>query len=133
GWYRLLYSLFAGANFALLFWFHSITPSKLMFTINFPIQFSGAVFGIGSFIVVILALRQYEWQFWITKKRESGNKLVTSGLNKHVRHPLYFAVILGLVSLVLLAPRWKNLIFSIITMLYIIIGALLEERKLINT
>lgn len=132
GWYRLLYSLFAGINFALLFWFHTITPSNPVFTSNLALQIIGAVFGIAALIVFVLAMSQYDWRFWVTNTGETQNELVTSGLNKLVRHPLYFAIILALIALVLILPKWKNLIFAFITLLYIIIGALLEERKLIN-
>ncbi|NEN22664.1 isoprenylcysteine carboxylmethyltransferase family protein [Cryomorpha ignava] len=132
GWYRLLYSLFAGINFALLFWFHSITPSNALFTSSLSFQIIGGVFGTGALIIFMLAMAQYDWRFWVTNTGESQNELVTSGLNSLVRHPLYFAVILALIALVLVLPKWKNLIFAVITFLYIIIGALLEERKLIN-
>lgn len=132
GWYRTLYSLFAGVNFALLMWFHAITPSNNIFAGNLPLQIIGAIFGIGAFIVFLLAFRQYDWRFWVTNEGDSQNELVTSGMNNVVRHPLYFAVILALISLVLMSPKWKNLIFAVITVLFIIIGALLEERKLID-
>lgn len=132
GWYRLLYSLFAGVNFGLLFWFHTITPSNTVFITNLPLQIIGGAFGIAALIIFVVAMSQYDWRFWVTNSGESQNELVTSGLNNFVRHPLYFSMILALVALVLMLPKWKNLIFAVITLLYIIIGALLEERKLIN-
>lgn len=132
GWYRLLYSMFAGINFALLLWFHLITPSHYVFPSSLPLQIVGGVFGIAAVLVFVLAMSQYDWRFWVSNTGESQNELVTTGLNNIVRHPLYFAVILGLIALVLISPNWKNLIFAIITLLYIIAGALLEERKLIH-
>ena len=132
GWYRTLYSLFAGVNFALLLWFHAITPSNNIFSGTLALQIIGAIFGMGAFIVFLLAIRQYDWRFWVSNDGDSQNELVTSGMNNIVRHPLYFALILALVSLVLLSPKWKNMLFAIITVLFIIIGALLEERKLIS-
>lgn len=130
--YRLLFSLFAGINFALLFWFHSIAPSKPLFTSSLALQVSGALVGLAAFLVFIKAISQYELRFWYKPAEESQPALITSGMNSFVRHPLYFAVILGLIALILTFPNWKNLIFAIITTLYIIIGALLEERKLIS-
>jgi len=131
-WYRLLFSLFAGINFALLFWFHSIAPSKPLFSESLTLQISGALVGLIAILVFISAIRQYDLRFWYKPTEESQTVLITSGLNGVVRHPLYFAVIIGLVALILIFPNWKNLIFAIITTLYIIIGALLEERKLIT-
>lgn len=132
GWYRLLYSLFAGINFGLLFWFHSITPSHAVFSTNLLLQLIGGVFGIAAIIIFMLAINQYDWRIWITNSRDSQDELVTTGLNSIVRHPLYFAVILALIATVLILPKWKNVIFAVITFFYIIIGALLEERKLIS-
>lgn len=132
GWYRLLFSLFAGINFALLFWFHSIAPSKSLFEGGMALQISGIVLCLAALVVFIMALSQYEWRFWYKPSQESEKVLIITGLNAVVRHPLYFAVILALVAMLLLFPNWKNLIFAIITILYIIIGALLEERKLIS-
>lgn len=131
-WYRTIYSLFAGMNFALLMWFHSITPSGFVFESSLALQIVGAVFGLSALIVFLLAIRQYDWRFWIANGEESQNQLITTGMNRVVRHPLYFAVILALIALVLIFPKWKNLIFAVITLLYTIIGALLEERKLIG-
>lgn len=131
-WYRLFFSLFAVINFALLFWFHSMAPSKSLFTSSLTLQISGAVVGFAALLVFISAIRQYELRFWYKPSEESQSVLITSGLNAVVRHPLYFAVILGLIALILIFPNWKNLIFAIITVLYVIIGALLEERKLIS-
>ncbi len=131
-WYRFLYSLFAGINFALLAWFHSIAPSRMLYNGSIAVQTVGVVFGLIALVVFVLALRQYDWQFWISNRGENETKLRTTGLNNLVRHPLYFAVLLALISLVLVFPNWKNLVFTIITTLYIFIGALLEERKLIN-
>lgn len=131
-WYRLLFSLFAGINFALLLWFHAIAPSKPLFTSSLIFQISGGLVGLAAVLVFISAIRQYELRFWYKPAEESQPVLITAGLNAVVRHPLYFAVILGLIALILIFPNWKNLLFAIITILYVIIGALLEERKLIS-
>jgi len=131
-WYRLFFSLFAGINFALLLWFHAIAPSEPLFRGSLILQISGLLVGIAALFVFISALRQYELRFWFRPSEHSESVLVTTGLNAVVRHPLYFAIILGLIALILIFPNWKNLIFAIVTTLYIIIGALLEEKKLIS-
>ena len=131
-WYRFLYSLFAAINFMLLLWFHSMASSKPLFTSSLTLQIAGALVGLAGILVFIKAIRQYELRFWYKPAEESNSFLITTGLNAVVRHPLYFAVILGLIALILIFPNWKNLIFAIVTILYIIIGALLEERKLIS-
>ena len=132
-WYRMFYSLFAGINFALLVWFHILTPSSKFFPPNQFTTILGIIILIMAGIVFVIAIKQYRLSFWIQSTSDLENQtLVMSGINAYVRHPLYFAVLLGLGGLILIYPSWKNLIFSVITVLYIIIGALLEERKLLG-
>lgn len=57
--------------------------------------------------------------------------LVTSGIYAHIRHPLYLAVILLLSGLALIYPFFKVIMFAVSFCCYVLIGAYLEERKLI--
>lgn len=139
--YRLLYTLFSFVNFVLLLWFHMITPSENIFNPPFILQMIGFLFAAGALTVIGFALANYRFQFWldpcfrldtrIPGNEEEGKPLITKGINGMVRHPIYFGVILLLIGVVLVLPKWKNLIFGVVTVIYIIIGALLEERKLV--
>lgn len=130
--YRVLYSLFSIVNFVLLLWFHTITPSGNIFLSSLSVQIAGFVIAAGALTVFSFALTNYRFQFWLDQPENDDKKpLVTNGINRIVRHPLYFGVILLLIAIVLILPKWKNLIFAVVTVIYIIIGALLEERKLI--
>lgn len=62
------------------------------------------------------------------KPTEDGPKLIISGLYKYVRHPLYSAGSLLLLFSPSMSQNSLSLYISII--LYFIIGALFEERKL---
>lgn len=57
--------------------------------------------------------------------------LVTGGIYAHIRHPLYLAVILLLSGLALIYPFFKVIMFAVSFCCYVLIGAYLEERKLI--
>lgn len=57
--------------------------------------------------------------------------LVTSGIYARVRHPLYLATILLFLGIVPLYPFPQIAVFSLSFCVYILIGARLEERKLI--
>ncbi len=132
-WYQVLYSFFAGINFTLLLWLHIITPSVKVFLPNQFTRYTGIVLLISALIIFSVAITQYRLSFWVKSAHDvEHQKLVTTGLNAYVRHPLYFTVLVGLVGLILLYPSWKNLVVSVITTLYIIIGALLEEQKLLE-
>ncbi len=129
--YRLLYILFSIINFSLLLWFHMITPSERIFCPTLFLQIIGFIFAIAAALVFVVAMSNYQFRFWVDQP-EGDESLITNGINGVVRHPLYFGVILFLIAVNLITPNWKNLIFAIVTVIYIIIGALLEERKLIG-
>jgi protein-S-isoprenylcysteine O-methyltransferase Ste14 len=58
-------------------------------------------------------------------------ELVTRGIYGRVRHPLYLATILLFLSLIAVYPFPSIAVFSLSFCAYILIGARLEERKLI--
>jgi protein-S-isoprenylcysteine O-methyltransferase Ste14 len=126
-YYRSVYSLFATVNLLLLLWLHLIVTSELIFDSgNF--WFIGYAFCLASGIVLAVAGKAYGVGFLI---REAKNKhLIRSGLNAYVRHPLYFGILLFVIGFFLVSPNWKNLVFAVISVLYLIVGTLLEERKL---
>lgn len=132
-WYRLFFSVFSAVNFFLLAWFHLITPSKPAFISTLVAKIIGVFISILALVVFVLAFRQYDLKVWYSDQSKQEYQLLTSGINKLVRHPLYFSAILGLIAMVLIFPLWKNVIFAIISLIYIVIGALLEEQKLIQT
>ena len=128
--YRFLYSFFAVVNFILLAWFHNLVKSSPIFEGN-DVSMGFAIFLIWSGAgIVAVALRSYPFSFWIADSSPSG--LVTQGLNAWVRHPLYLGTLFFLVGFFLFSPSYKNLLFVIISILYLIIGSLLEEQKLLN-
>jgi protein-S-isoprenylcysteine O-methyltransferase Ste14 len=59
-------------------------------------------------------------------------ELITSGIYAKIRHPLYLATIFMFLAMGLLYPFTNVIICSISMSIYIIIGAYLEERKLIK-
>lgn len=58
-------------------------------------------------------------------------ELITDGIYSKIRHPLYLATIILLISLPLLYPFPEVAVFSISLMVYTMIGAYFEEKKLI--
>ncbi len=65
-------------------------------------------------------------------RSERKPELVTSGLYGQIRHPLYLATILMLFALPMIYPFAKVLVYALSLIGYTIIGAHLEERKLID-
>jgi len=134
--YRAMYSVIATVNFVLLGILHYRTSSPAMFLSGPVLQILGIAFGFAGITIIAFAAKQYGVSFLLVSDEgsESENeKLITDGLNAYVRHPLYFGILLLTVFLVLCAPSEKNVAFSVITALYIVLGSIHEEQRLIGT
>ncbi len=58
-------------------------------------------------------------------------ELITDGIYSRIRHPLYLATILLLIGLGLVYPFPRVIVFVLSLIVYTLIGAYLEEKKLI--
>lgn len=128
--YRAWYSVIAAANFILLAWLHIRLPSEMLFEPVWGVRLAAWMCGMAGVAVLFLSVRQYGASFFFIEDRNKDT-LITSGLNSYVRHPLYFGVLLLTAFLVLLAPSEKNATFAVITAVYIVLGSLHEEHRLI--
>ncbi|AEW00614.1 hypothetical protein A4D02_11715 [Niastella koreensis] len=64
------------------------------------------------------------------KEQPPVGELELDGMNRYVRHPLYFGTLLLIWSLFFIYPFVKNLLACLIITLYTVWGAILEEKKL---
>jgi protein-S-isoprenylcysteine O-methyltransferase Ste14 len=135
-WYRLAYNLFAAFSFLPVIMLVLLLPDRHLYTIPFPwiilsmaIQFLGVVgiivgirqTGLGSFF----GLEQL-----INPHKDASTVLVTTGLYRWVRHPLYTA---GLLLIWFTPLMTRNLLFASLGLtLYLLSGAYFEERKLLR-
>ena len=133
GWYRLLYNGFSVLTFLPLVVLAAILPDRPLYTIPAPWIYLTLAIQAAAALALLAALLQTDiWAFAGLSQpfRGEGGKvqLVTSGLYRLVRHPLYTT---GLVIL-WLAPQMTANRLALITSLslYLIIGAYFEERKL---
>lgn len=127
--YRAWYSVIATANFFLLAWLHIRLPSDALFEPVWGLRLAALICGTAGAIVLLFAAKQYGLQFFFVEERES-EELITKGLNAHVRHPLYFGVLLLTVFLFLYSPSGKNAAFGAVTLIYLVLGTLHEEQRL---
>ncbi len=77
-------------------------------------------------VVVGIAVRAWA-NAWIRKDVE----LCTRGPYAVVRHPLYLATIILLIGMILVYPFPRVAVFAVSLSCYVLMGAYLEERKLI--
>jgi protein-S-isoprenylcysteine O-methyltransferase Ste14 len=133
-WYRLFYNLAAGVTLLPILALVVLLPDRPLYTV--PLPWSGLfVLGqVGACIALVVGLLQTGVLSFLGLRQlthpsgEAPAELVTSGLYRYVRHPLYTA---GL-ALIWLTPvmTLNVLALDLAFTAYIIVGARYEERKL---
>lgn len=134
-YYRLGYSVFALlALIALLIYQYSFSSPMLLKSIL--IKYLAVLFLIlpGLFIMLI-SLKKYF--LLLSGVRSvftpiSVPELKVNGIHNYMRHPLYSGTILFVFGLFFIFPTLNNLIAFILLTLYILIGIVFEEKKLIK-
>lgn len=131
--YRLAYNIFSVISFVPILWLMAILPDQVLYQIPAPWMY---LFLAGQFAAVVLlvvgVLQTDTLSFVGLRQLFEGQKrsslLITHGLYRWVRHPLYTA---GLLFIWLTPVMSQNsLIVIIAATVYIIVGAIFEERKL---
>lgn len=130
--YRLLYNGFAVLSFAPVLAIAALTKSRTLYIVPFPWSGLMVLGEILAIIGLVIALSQTGiWEFiGLPQLGESAgpSRLNTSGLYRYVRHPLYA---MGLVFIWLFPHMTISiLVINVSLTIYILIGALFEERKL---
>lgn len=135
-YYRLTYNIFSIVSFAIVLFFQNTLPSHLITTLPVWTTIIGYIFIGAGFVIVALACKNYDMKEFAGVKpmsefTPSNTYLKTNGLNAFVRHPIYLGIIFVLSGYLFISFYYKTLAFSFIALVYVIIGAKLEERKLI--
>ena len=134
--YRLAYNLFAIISLLPVLALPALLPDQRLYEIPFP--FALVTLALQSLAVVALLLGLLQTGVWsflglsqLNGNNPSGHsKLVVRGLYRWVRHPLYSA---GLVFIWFTPLMTTNLLaFNLGATVYLIVGAMFEERKLLR-
>lgn len=106
------------------------------FKINLPRDISFKYIGIAllilSLIWVLIALFQMKNSWRIGIDKELKTELITTGLFKYSRNPIFFGMLLSLIGLFFTLPTLISLIFFIISTILIQTQIRLEEDFLLN-
>jgi len=127
--YRILFNIVAIGSSIGIYFIYQATDSSID-RFGSPVGGGLVIIGLG---IIINSLLNYDLLTFIgLKKEENNNDLVTKGLNRYVRHPLYLGIIIALVG-------WTAIYFSAaalstlgITVIYVQVGIYLEEKKLVQ-
>jgi len=135
-YYRLGYNFIAIVLLVLLLIYYQSISASSLFENNW-IKTVGFCICLLGMVLLFLALKQYNLaefsgiQQFKNELSPSPIQLHTSGLNSYVRHPLYLSMLLLIWGYFLFQPTDLFLLTTIIATIYIYVGTLLEEEKLI--
>ncbi|MHA4807682.1 methyltransferase family protein [Flavitalea flava] len=142
-YYRFLYSVFALVfMLAILWWQFSIRSSPVG---SFPVirLWIGLPAGVVGVVLMVFSIHKYFFHLSGVAVffRERGSEdeiegghgsLETGGFHRYVRHPLYLGTLLFIWALLLFFPFLSNLIACLMITIYTVLGAWLEEQKLLR-
>jgi methanethiol S-methyltransferase len=135
-WYRLAYNIFAFISLLPVLALAIILPDRPIYDVPNPwqylliiLQLIGAGISLVASFETGLGILSGLSQLIKTSGEPSNNLLETGGLYRYVRHPIYSGAILFLWA----SPQltWNSLALKIAFTLYFIIGAMVEEKKLV--
>lgn len=132
--YRLLYNIFAVISFAPVLYLMIVLPDKLLYQVPSPWNIFMRVGQVVSILLLLVAALQTDVLSFAGLRQlieeEKNSDLITNGLYRFIRHPLYT---FGLLILWLSPSLTLNsFIVYIALTIYILIGIIFEERKLLR-
>lgn len=130
--YRLAYNILSLAFVAALLYFHSRIISPDLIPESQILDIISYVLLILGFWIIYRSLISYNFSEFVglVPSGDSNQSLVTSGMNKWVRHPLYLGSTLVFLSLFLMFSSLDVLLSLLLSVLYIWIGSRFEEVRL---
>jgi protein-S-isoprenylcysteine O-methyltransferase Ste14 len=135
-WYRLTYNMIGILTFLPILGLLAMDPGEILYVIPSPwsyLALAGQLLAIAALGIGLL--QTGVWSFLgfeqlMVKSAGSETRMVTGGLYHWVRHPLYSA---GLVFIWLTPVMTINLlVLNIGLTIYLVVGAIYEERKLVR-
>ena len=134
--YRVVYNLFAALSFLPVLALAGILPDQLIYRIPSPWTLLSLALQVMAVLMLGMGLLQTDLWYFLGVRQllqpgaSEPNELVISGLYRRVRHPLYTA---GLLFIWLAPQMTLNLLaLNLGLTVYILVGAMLEERKLLR-
>ncbi len=134
--YRLLYNLVAVLTLLPILAMVALFPARLLWVIPMPWLVLTLLIQVFAVTALLYSVSMIEvkvflgWRQLSQPDAETSGKLVTSGLYRIVRHPLYMFSMIFL----WLIPWMTDLLFAFVaaSSLYFLIGTIPEERKMVT-
>lgn len=139
-YYRFGYNLFFIITMGLLVYWTIVADAGFLFPKKTWMIITGGILTFLGTILLMLAGKNYNLREFAGihsntdhAGQPTNEKLVISGLNKWVRHPLYLSIYILFTGIALLHPAIHTWVAIGISFIYLPIGIYSEEKKLIAT
>jgi len=130
--YRRLYNVFSIFAVLFIFFLGATLPAEYLFVKDQVSKSIGLIIATFGFLLAKLAFRPISLSEFLGIKPETNQKLIKDGIYARIRHPLYSALILGLIGFLIFSPTYTNLVHVICILFYLFIGIYFEEKRLKN-
>jgi protein-S-isoprenylcysteine O-methyltransferase Ste14 len=124
-----------------IFRFVSFESILILVLLNYPLWFknplawyqlvSWVLLG-GSLLVAFFGFYLYYHHGKPADGMEETTALITSGLYRYIRHPLYLSLILGGFGIMMKDLNWLSLILAFVNLLALYLTAKVEEKEMIK-
>ena len=130
--HRILYNVFSVVTFAPILLLVGLLPDRILYLVKPPLEYVMLGGQLLAILAALVALKQTDALSFVGLKQLMGQErptiLITSGLYRYVRHPMYF---FALVFIWLTPVMTMNVLTLCIGLTaYFFVGAYFEERKL---
>ncbi|NJL74449.1 MAG: isoprenylcysteine carboxylmethyltransferase family protein [Saprospiraceae bacterium] len=136
-YYRIIYNSIAVVGLLLVFYVYTLTEREAIWQTTIWTKILGLGGSFSGIWVIYQAMKGYAVREFLGLNEVSVDNskevsLQTVGFNSYVRHPLYFGTLLLVAGAFILFPNTGTLAVAVLTVLYLLIGIQLEEKKLIQ-
>jgi protein-S-isoprenylcysteine O-methyltransferase Ste14 len=129
--YRRLYNIISILLVLFILLLGSTIPPEYLFIKDQTSKAIGLIIATFGFLLAKLAFRPISFSEFMGIKPEQKQSLIKGGIYARMRHPLYTALILGVIGFVIFSPTYTNLVHAICILIYLMIGIHFEEKRLI--
>ena len=132
--YRLFYNLFAVVSFLPILYLMIVLPDRILYQIPAPMNILMRLGQATSLVLLFVAILQTDLLSFVGVRQlfeeDKRGALMTGGLYRYVRHPLYTFSLL----ILWLSPGMtlNSFVVYLALTIYILIGIRFEERKLMR-
>ncbi len=103
-----------------------------IYAVNTPMRIAGIIILLGALIFRVYAATTLNKSYSYTLEIREGHQLVTSGLYRYIRHPVYTGVILGAFSIPIYSSSLRGFLVTILVIPLFMYRIGNEERMLIE-